>query len=90
MPRYVHLGQLPKTRHIQFRQPNGALYSEQLFSTRGFSGPMATMYHINLPTEVQAWEDMGSAKVEYLDDEPLRHRHLLTSRMKPNGDAITG
>ena len=37
---------------IQFRKPDGGLYTEQLFSTRGFSGPMSTLYHINQPTEV--------------------------------------
>lgn len=90
MPRYVHLGQLPKQRHIQFRKPDGGLYAEQLFGTRGFSGPMSLMYHINLPTEVKSWEDRGSVKVEFLEDEALRHRHLRTKRMSPNGDAVSG
>jgi len=90
MPRYVRLGQLPAQRHIQFRKPDGGLYAEQVFGTRGFSGPMSIMYHINLPTEVKAWEDRGSCKPEYLADEALRHRHLKTSRMKPMGDAISG
>jgi len=90
MPRYVSLGQLPKQRHIQFRKPDGGLYAEQLFGTRGFSGPMSLMYHINLPTEVKSWEDRGSCKPEFLADEPLRHRHLRTKRMSPSGDAVTG
>ena len=90
MPRYVQLGELPKKHHIQFRKPDGSLYAEQLFSTRGFSGPMSTLYHHNLPTEVSSWEDRGSVKPVYLDDEPLRHRHLKTARMKPSGDAISG
>lgn len=90
MPRYVRLGQLPKQRHTQFRKPDGGLYAEQLFGTRGFSGPMSLMYHINLPTEVKAWEDRGACKPEFLADEALRHRHLKTSRMQPMGDAVTG
>ncbi|MFZ4506810.1 MAG: homogentisate 1,2-dioxygenase [Fimbriimonas sp.] len=90
MPRYVSLGTLPAKKHIQFRQPDGRLYTEQLFSTRGFSGPMSTLYHINQPTEVTGWEDLGSVKPQYLDDEPLRHRHLRTVRMTSEGDAITG
>jgi homogentisate 1,2-dioxygenase len=88
--RYVRLGNLPKTRHIQFRKPDGGLYAEQLFSTRGFDGPMTTMYHINLPTEVADWEDRGSVKPEYLADEALRHRHFKTKEMTPRGDAISG
>ena len=88
--RYVRLGQLPKKHHIQFRQPDGTLYAEQVFGTRGFSGPMSTLYHQNLPTEVVGFEDRGSVKVEYLEDEPLRHRHLKTATMQPHGDAISG
>jgi homogentisate 1,2-dioxygenase len=42
------------------------------------------------PTEVIGWEDRGSVAPEFLADEPLRHRHLKTSRMKPCGDAISG
>jgi len=90
MPRYHKLGQLPKKHHIQFRKPDGGLYAEELFSTIGFSGPMATMYHINLPTEVSSWEDKGSIKIQYLEDEPLRHRHFVTGKMKPHGDAVSG
>ena len=88
--RYLRLGHLPRKKHIQFRKPDGSLYAEQLFSTRGFSGPMTTMYHLNLPTDVAGWEDRGPATAQYLEDEPLRHRHLLTPRMEPHGDAITG
>lgn len=90
MPRYHRLGQLPQKHHIQFRKPDGGLYTEQLFSTRGFSGPMSTLYHVNQPTEVTGWEDRGSIAPVYLDDEPLRHRHLKTARMKPCGDAVSG
>jgi homogentisate 1,2-dioxygenase len=90
MPRYHALGQLPRKHHIQFRQPNGKLYTEQLISTHGFSGPMSTTYHINMPTEVSAWEDLGPVQPTFLDAEPLHHRHLKTRRMEPRGDAVTG
>lgn len=90
MIRYHSLGEMPAKKHIQFRQPDGSLYAEQLFTTHGFSGPMSTMYHVHLPTEVADWKDLGSCKVEYLPDEPLRHRHMLTGRMEPKGDFLTG
>lgn len=88
--RYHKLGITPKSRHIQFRKPDGNLYAEELISTHGFSGPTALQYHINLPTEVAGWEDLGPCKPTYLKDEALRHRHLITGRMTPNGDAISG
>ncbi len=90
MIRYVQLGEVPRKKHIQFRKPDGGLYAEQLFSTIGFDGPMSTLYHINLPTTVSGWEDMGSVAPKYLDDEPLRHRHMKTARLEPKGNAITG
>jgi homogentisate 1,2-dioxygenase len=88
--RYHALGRLPKKHHIQFRKPDGGLYTEQLISTYGFSGPMSTTYHINQPTEVVGWEDRGSVKVEYVEDAELRHRHLKTKQMPPRGDAVSG
>jgi homogentisate 1,2-dioxygenase len=90
MPRYHALGELPRKHHIQFRKPDGGLYAEELFSTRGFSGPMSTLYYIHPPTEVSGWEDRGSVRPVYLEDEPLRHRHLKTRPMEPCGDAISG
>ncbi|HEY3781278.1 MAG TPA: homogentisate 1,2-dioxygenase [Fimbriimonadaceae bacterium] len=90
MARYVRLGELPAKHHTVFRKSDGGLYSEQLFSTRGFSGPLSTLYHIHLPTEVSGWEDRGEAIPKFLDDEPLRHRHLKTAQLKPCGDAIDG
>ncbi len=90
MPRYHRLGNLPKSRHTQFRKPDGSFYPEQLFSTHGFSGPMTLMHHLNLPTSVQEWRDLGPCGVKLLDAEPLRHRHLLTAEMPAKGDAISG
>ncbi len=90
MPRYHRLGTLPHKHHTQFRKSDGGLYTEQLFSTRGFSGPMSTLYHVNMPTEVSGWEDRGSVSPVYVPEEPLRHRHLKTHRLKPCGDAISG
>ena len=88
--RYVSLGKLPSKHHIQFRKPDGGLYTEQLFSTHGFSGPMSTLYHINQPTEVSGFEDLGSCAPVYLENQALRHLHLKTNKMSPKGDAISG
>jgi homogentisate 1,2-dioxygenase len=90
MPRYVALGNLPKKRHIAFRKPGGGLYSEQVIGIHGFSGPMSVTYHINLPTRIASFEQKGSIAPTYVEHEPLHHRHLKTSMMKPCGDPITG
>jgi homogentisate 1,2-dioxygenase len=90
MPFYVKLGTLPKKRHVQFRRPDGALYSEELFGTEGFSGPTSTMYHIHPPTQVTGWKRLYSTKVEYVEQEVMRMRHLKTAAQKASGDPVTG
>lgn len=90
MPYYTKLGNLPKTRHIQFRRPDGALYSEELFGTEGFVGPTSTLYHIHPPTQVSGWKTMYSTKPEYVEQDVMRMRHTKTQHMKPKGDPVTG
>jgi homogentisate 1,2-dioxygenase len=90
MPSYVQLGQIPHKRHSQFRKPDGNLYAEQVFGTRGFSGISSTLYHCHLPTQAASFEAYGDVHPEYLSDEPLHHRHLKTSNFEPNGDPISG
>ncbi|MGI8922922.1 MAG: homogentisate 1,2-dioxygenase [Fimbriimonadales bacterium] len=90
MPRYVQLGRIPRKRHIAFRKPDGGLYAEQLIGVHGFSGIMSIAYHINLPTRIASFESRGSIKPDYVEHEPLHHRHLKTTQMKPCGDPISG
>jgi homogentisate 1,2-dioxygenase len=90
MPFYTHLGQIPKKRHTQFRRPDGALYSEELFGTEGFVGPTSTMYHIHPPTQITGWKTMYSTKVEYVETDTMRMRHVKTAPQKPHGDTVTG
>ncbi|MEZ6235063.1 MAG: homogentisate 1,2-dioxygenase domain-containing protein [Phycisphaerales bacterium] len=90
MAYYFKLGNLPRKRHVQFRRPDGALYSEELFGTEGFVGPTSTMYHIHPPTQVSGWKKMYRTKPEYVETEVMRMRHLKTAHMKPHGDPVTG
>src|SRR5437762_6548006 len=92
MPYYTKLGQLPRKRHTQFRRPDGALYSEELFGTDGFSGPTSTMYHIHPPTQVTGWKTLYSTRQEFVETDVMRMRHLKTGggAMAPKGDPITG
>lgn len=90
MPYYMKLGHLPRKRHVQFRRPDGKLYSEELFGTEGFVGPTSTMYHIHPPTQVTGWKALYSTRVEYVETDVMRMRHLKTGAMEPKGDAVTG
>jgi homogentisate 1,2-dioxygenase len=90
MPSYVRAGELPAKRHIQFRRPDGGLYAEELFSTKGFESVYSLLYHLRPPTatlEVRPWKRPA---VRLHANEPLRNRHFKTAQIKPPGDAIEG
>lgn len=92
MPFYTKLGLIPQKRHVQFRRPDGCLYSEEVFGTEGFVGPTTTMYHIHPPTQVYGWKPLYSTKVEYVEQDIMRMRHVMTGgpRMGAKGDFVTG
>jgi homogentisate 1,2-dioxygenase len=90
MPYYTQLGDIPAKRHVQFRRPDGGLYSEEVFGTEGFSGPTSTLYHIYPPTQVSGWKPMYSTNVEYVETDILRMRHLVSSRLTAHGDPVEG
>src|SRR5271155_109981 len=89
MPSYVREGSLPHKRHIQFRRPDGGLYAEELFSTKGFESVYSLMYHLRPPTatlEVRPWERPVQ---RLLPNDPLRNRHFKTNVLTPqDADAI--
>ncbi|MGC2130828.1 MAG: homogentisate 1,2-dioxygenase [Candidatus Aquilonibacter sp.] len=88
MPSYVRAGSLPHKRHIQFRRPDGGLYAEELFSTKGFESVYSLLYHLRPPTatlEVRAWDRPA---VQLMPNEPLRNRHFKTAGIQTGGDAI--
>ncbi|MDP9018232.1 MAG: homogentisate 1,2-dioxygenase [Candidatus Eremiobacteraeota bacterium] len=88
MPSYVAQGSLPHKRHIQFRRPDGGLYAEELFSTKGFESVYSLLYHLRPPTatlEVRAWDRPAT---RFVPNEPLRNRHFLTQNSALPGNAI--
>jgi homogentisate 1,2-dioxygenase len=90
MPFYVRAGAVPEKRHIQFRRPDGGLYAEELFSTKGFDSVYSLLYHLRPPTatlDVRPWE---RPTVTFLPNDPLRNRHFLTTRSGVRGDAVDG
>ena len=90
MPYYTTLGNIPAKRHIQFRRPDGVLYSEEVFGTDGFVGPTSTMYHIHPPTQVSGWKQVYSTKQEFVETDVMRMRHLVSTKLQASGDPITG
>src|ERR1700744_5620381 len=74
MPHYHSLGKIPHKRHTQFRKPDGNLYSEQLFSTEGFSSNSSLLYHLYPPTKIIRVEDPVDVAPKGATNTLLKHR----------------
>jgi homogentisate 1,2-dioxygenase len=89
MPSYVRAGSVPHKRHIQFRRPDGGLYAEELFSTKGFESVYSLLYHLRPPTATLDIAPWARSPINFALNEPLRNRHFKTAALHPEGrDAI--
>jgi len=85
---YYTLGKIPQKRHTQFRKPDGTLYSEQLFSTEGFSDMSSILYHCNPPTQIVQVGDPYSVKANTIHDHQLKHRSLKGFKVEAEDDYL--
>ncbi|MBS1655737.1 MAG: homogentisate 1,2-dioxygenase [Bacteroidetes bacterium] len=88
MPHYHQLGSIPHKRHTQFRKPDGSLYSEQLFSTEGFSDDYALLYHCYPPTQIIKTESPVDVSPQIAEEKMLQHRSFEGFHIKPAGDYL--
>ncbi len=88
MPYYHSLGSIPHKRHTQFRKPDGGLYSEQLFSTEGFSNDYATLYHLHPPTKILQVGEPVSVAPQIAEEKMLKHRSLEGFKVPPVADYL--
>lgn len=88
MPHYQASGEIPHKRHTQFRKPDGGLYSEQLFSTEGFSYNYSLLYHIHPPTRIIRSEEPTSVEPIIATDNILKHRSFQGFSVKPVSDYL--
>ena len=88
MPYYHKLGEIPHKRHTQFRKPDGGLYSEQLFSTEGFSNDYSLLYHINPPTQIIKTEKPVNVAPQVAEEKMLSHRSFEGFKIKPAKDFL--
>jgi homogentisate 1,2-dioxygenase len=87
--RYHRLGQIPRKRHVQFRD-NGRLLVEEVLGFEGFSGNESILYHLESPCRIQeAGEFEPIEHTEWVPDAHV-HRHLETGGLAPEGDPISG
>ena len=88
MPHYYKLGNIPHKRHTQFRKPDGSLYSEQLFSTEGFSDDYSLLYHCHPPTQIIKTEPQVDVAPKIAEEKMLKHRCFEGFQVKPGGEFL--
>jgi len=88
MAHYYSLGSIPHKRHTQFRKPDGNLYSEQLFSTEGFSSNYSLLYHVHPPTQIIKAEEPTDVSPKASTDNILKHRSFQGFSVKPEADYL--
>ncbi len=88
MSYYHTLGQVPHKRHTQFRKPDGGLYSEQLFSTEGFSNDYSLLYHVHPPTRIIKTEKPVNVAPQIAEEKMLSHRSFEGFKVKPAADYL--
>ena len=88
MPHYHTLGSIPHKRHVQFRKPNGELYSEQLFSTEGFSNDYSLLYHTYPPTKIIKTGKPVNVAPGIAEEKMLKHRSFEGFNIKPVADYL--
>ena len=81
MPYYRQVGEVPRKRHTQFRQPDGSLYAEELMGVEGFSSDASLLYHRNIPTAIVSSETYDAPSFPRRPNHPLKPRHFKTHKL---------
>ena len=91
MPFYRQVGEIPRKRHIAFRDADGHRFHEELMGQEGFSSRSALLYHRHAPSAITAIEAVDPPHSDPpTPDHPLTPRHLRTGELAPFGDIVTG
>src|SRR5213082_2067248 len=89
MPFYQRLGDVPRKRHIQFRD-NGTLLTEEVMGLEGFTGNESILYHLQSPCRVMELGPFAPTERDEWVPDAHAHRHFRTADVAPEGDEITG
>jgi len=83
MPFYQRLGDVPRKRHVQFRE-NGTLLTEEVMGLEGFTGNESILYHLQSPCRVMRLDGFEPIeRKEWVPDQHA-HRHFKTFDIKPD------
>src|SRR5215469_15178416 len=83
MPYYRMIGEIPRKRHLRFRDAAGNLYAEELMGEEGFVSDSSLLYHVHPPTAIVKSEGLRDAAAEAAlrVNHPLLPRHYRTSSL---------
>src|SRR5690348_9337257 len=84
MPFYQRLGDVPRKRHVQFRE-NGTLLTEEVMGLEGFTGNESILYHLQSPCRVMELGGFEPIEREEWVPEQHAHRHFKTFDTEPAG-----
>ena len=77
VPFYQRLGDVPRKRHVQFRD-NGALLTEEVMGLEGFAGNESILYHLTSPCRIQKLGDFEPIERDEWVPDAHAHRHFAT------------
>ena len=89
MPFYQRLGDVPRKRHVQFRE-NGTLLVEEVAGMEGFTGMESILYHLQSPCRVKELGPFEPIVREEWVPDAHAHRHFLTAPVPAEGDEVSG
>lgn len=88
MAYYRSVGDVPRTRHTQHRDPEGRLYREELMGEEGFSSDSSLLYHRGVPSAITATEVWELPDQSRTPNHPLAPRHLRLHDLETGTDAV--
>ncbi|GGO72669.1 homogentisate 1,2-dioxygenase [Nocardioides deserti] len=88
MAYYRSVGDVPRTRHTQHRDPEGRLRFEELMGEEGFSSDSSLLYHRGVPSAIVASEVWEPADQRTAPNHPLAPRHLRLHDLRTGSDAV--
>ncbi|HTW15914.1 MAG TPA: homogentisate 1,2-dioxygenase domain-containing protein [Nocardioides sp.] len=89
MAYYRSVGEVPRQRHTQHRDPDGRLYREELMGEEGFSSDSSLLYHRGVPSAILASEVWELPEQRTVPNHPLKPRHLRLHDLETGRDAVT-
>lgn len=94
MAYYRRVGEVPDTRHTQFRDDAGRIRYEELMGEEGFSSDSSLLYHRTIPSAIVESEVWDLPDQSTVPNHPLKPRHLRLHDLFGDAvaeiDAVTG